>query len=100
MPLAPKKNSGIYLEFSRQPQDLALVNVAAVADATKKSVVIAVGGLFERPIRIEADFSDPLDNIVGEIKISKNDVFEDQFASIEHKFDILRELIKKATRTL
>lgn len=41
---------GVYLEFSRQPQDLALCNVCVVHDGQQWRV--AVGGIAERAVRV------------------------------------------------
>lgn len=48
LPLGPRR--GIYLEFARQPQDLALVNVCVVRGPGMARIV--VGGVHDRPVRL------------------------------------------------
>lgn len=54
VPLGPESLTGAYLEQSRQPQDLALVNVCVVAGSGFRPVRIAVGGIHQTPVRLAA----------------------------------------------
>ena len=96
-----EKNVGAYLEFSRQPQDLALVNIAMVTNLPlERGSFIAIGGIFNRPIRIEISKGDVIGDIIGKIENNNNSYLDDQFACINHKIDILRALLRKITLKL
>ena len=90
-----EKNVGAYLEFSRQPLDLALVNIAMVTTPSDKGNCIAIGGIFNRPLRIKISKRDLTEEIIRKIENNNSPLLEDQFASPSHKIDILRALLKK-----
>mgnify|MGYP001228630491 CR=1 FL=1 len=94
------KLKGIYLEFSRQPQDLALVNMAAVREKHSQSINLIVGGILERPIQVESKLDDPFEKIAECIRSSGVNRLQDQFASYDHKISILSALTDTAKETL
>ena len=90
-----EKNVGAYLEFSRQPQDLALVNIAMVTTLSENRNFIAIGGIFNRPLRLKISKRDLTAEIIRKIENNNSPLLDDQFASPSHKIDILRALLKK-----
>lgn len=95
-----ERNVGAYLEFSRQPQDLALVNVAMASASLERGNFIAIGGIFNRPIRIEISKTNLIDELIKKIEDYNSPYLDDQFATLSHKLDVLRALLKKIFRRL
>ncbi len=93
VPYVPDQE-GTYVEFSRQPQDLALVNLGAVSQGL--STRLAVGGFQTRPILMEIDSNTPIGRIIDRVKKFDGEPLKDQFMSYEHKINILETLLLKA----
>ena len=95
---------GKYLEFSRQPQDLALVNVCVVSNANKFSV--AVGGVDHTPVRVaevEAALSDGVALEAAFDREAEARQFSppaDQFGSAAYKLGLAKTLIVRAAAAL
>lgn len=93
---------GSYLEFSRQTQDLALVNVAVVAG--EQGTVIAVGGIDPTPVRLpelEVVAASPspkalqaalADSLVGAL----HEPPPDQFGTADYKLELAATLLRQA----
>jgi len=95
---------GCYIEFSRQPQDLALCNVCVVHRDT--GTAVAVGGIDQQPIRVsqlepvlrDQGLSDKLlttriEQTIAEIQL---DPIDDQFGSPAFKQHLAATLIERA----
>ena len=97
VPYVPNQK-GIYLEFSRQPQDLALVNLGVVSQGL--STRLTVGGVQTRPILLGIESNTPIDHIIDRVKKFDGEPLKDQFMSYEHKINILETLILKAKKVI
>ena len=97
VPYVPNRD-GTYMEFSRQPQDLALVNLGAVSQ--NLSIRLVVGGLRSRPILIEIDNNTTVEQIIQRVKEYDGQPFKDQFISYEHKINLVEMLFLKAKQVL
>ena len=91
---------GSYIEFSRQPQDLALVNVAVVVhDDTLR---IAVGGIDPTAVRlasVEAAHSDRAAisrALTAELILARHAPIVDHYGSSEYKLRLCATLIRRA----
>jgi CO/xanthine dehydrogenase FAD-binding subunit len=99
---------GVYLEFARQRQDLALVNVCVVRAADHARVV--VGGVHSRPLRLaalEARLSDmPSTATPGDDELAAAfaglalEPPRDPYGAPEYKLGLARTLLGRALRTL
>ena len=103
VPPAPNAR-GVYLEFSRQPQDLAIVNVCAVADAN--GLRIALGGIAPIPIRnsrLEAEVQSgaPVSDVAQLLNSdARCQPPQDSFGSREYKLHVAAELTLRALRAI
>ena len=103
VPPAPNAR-GVYLEFSRQPQDLAIVNVCAVT--TAHGLRIALGGIAPIPIRnVELEAEGQSNSSVSDIaQLLYNDERcqppRDSFGSREYKLHVAAELTLRALRAI
>jgi len=95
---------GSYLEFSRQRQDLALVNVCLVR--SKHGARVAVGGIDARPVRLTAVES-TLDNggdleavLAASLTPSLHAPVADTHGSASYKLGLAATLIKRALTAL
>ena len=95
---------GAYLEFSRQRQDLALVNVCVVR--SDQGVRVAVGGIDPRPIRlpmVEAALARndqaTLANLLAlSLAPAQHQPIVDQHGSAEYKLELAATLIRRGGR--
>jgi carbon-monoxide dehydrogenase medium subunit len=92
---------GIYDEFSRQPNDLALVNVCAVN--SQEGVTTAIGGTSTTPIVVTQEHTDNVknnDSILDRIVLLlENDIDQfatDQFGSSRYRLELVHVLLKRA----
>jgi CO/xanthine dehydrogenase FAD-binding subunit len=95
---------GSYVEFARQPQDLALVNVCVVTSSAGTRV--AVGGIDARPVRLRGVES-ALDNggdldavLAASLAPSLHTPVADTHGSASYKLGLAATLIKRALTTL
>ncbi len=98
---------GRYLEFSRQRQDLALVNCCVVCDPQADHFRIAVGGVAAVPVRLR-----PLENVLAEeglaaatpVRISEALAavdaapFTDAHADADYRYHLAGVIIERALR--
>lgn len=97
---------GRYLEFSRQRQDLALVNVCAVR--ADNAVRIAVGGIDPVPVRLQSveaaltagDASALERALTAGLAPAAHAPIADQHGSAAYKLDLARTLVRRATSAL
>jgi CO/xanthine dehydrogenase FAD-binding subunit len=98
---------GCYLEFGRQPQDLAIVSVCIVKKlGTNRSIAVAAGGIADTPIRLpvlEAKFTEDwnrppsIELICQAIAGSRLQPVRDAFGSPDYKLHVLSVLIGRAS---
>ncbi|MGE0484473.1 MAG: xanthine dehydrogenase family protein subunit M [Gammaproteobacteria bacterium] len=81
---------GVYLEFSRQPQDLALVNVCAVRRGVALSV--AVGGIDPVPVRLDAVERDGPAALDAALRAADHAPVVDQHGDAAYKLHLARVL--------
>lgn len=97
---------GTYREFSRQRQDLALVNVCVVR--ARDLVRIAVGGIDPVPVRLAAVEAAVTDGdgaalertLTASLAPAAHAPIADQHGSAEYKLALARTLIQRATAAL
>lgn len=95
-------SQGVYLEFSRQPQDLAVVNVCVVK--TAHELRIALGGIASIPLRVQsleqqATTLDQAADIAALLDQEERCVPPvDSFGSREFKLGVAAELTLRALR--
>ena len=93
---------GHYLEFSRQRQDLALVNVCVVRD--KRQARVAVGGIDPMPVRlpeveaaiVSGDRTDIMNALHENLTRGRHAPIVDHHGSDEYKLGLAVTLIKRA----
>jgi CO/xanthine dehydrogenase FAD-binding subunit len=92
---------GIYDEFSRQPNDLALVNICVVNK--REGLTAAIGGTCTTPIVATLEHTDNVknnDSILNRIILTlenyANQFATDQFGSSRYKLELVRVLLKRA----
>lgn len=94
-------NSGCYKEFSRQPNDLALVNVCVIR--TTEHVVAAVGGTSNIPLLIRLKSKEDTNKAAEISKMlskHKHEFESDQFGSDVYKLELAENLISQTLKTL
>ena len=90
------KTRGAYVEFARQPQDLALVNVAIVS--TQTDWTIAIGGINTTPARLsstETKFG-IMEHVKAELTTEKYSPITDQHGSAQYKLELASTLMRRA----
>ena len=94
-------DAGVYHEFSRQPNDLALVNVCVVSN--QEGVVAAIGGTSATPIVVTLEYTDNVKNndsilnrIISLLENYADQFTTDQFGSSGYKLELARVLLKRA----
>lgn len=103
VPISPNVD-GVYLEFSRQPQDLALVNVCVLTENANWR--IAVGGIAARAVRlkdIEESMSIHADLRRLEHELDNNEALQpplDAFGDRAYKLHLAATLIQRAITQL
>ena len=93
--------AGRYLEFSRQRNDLALVNVGAVSSEKKTTLVI--GGTRNVPLIIETDGHDKRNHaatIMNKIPDHLNDFHTDQYGSQQYRLELAISLARNVLNSL
>lgn len=93
LPRAPGAR-GCYLEFSRQRQDLALVNVCAVTDAN--GLRIAVGGIDPTPVRLHAVERDGAGALETALAPTRHRPIADQHGDAAYKLHLADVLVRRA----
>ncbi len=100
--LVPRNSgdAGAYTEFSRQPNDLALVNVCVVNN--QKSMVAVTGGTCSTPIVVTLE--DPgnvkngdstLHRVISKLEDCADQFVSDQFGSSSYKLELAQVLLKR-----
>ena len=97
VPRVPERR-GIYIEFSRQRRDLALVNVCAIQ--TGRDIRLAVGGIDSRPVLLTAPDRRLLLEQLDSINTLGLEPIEDQHGSAEYKFHLAHVLGARAVAAL
>lgn len=85
-----------YQEFSRQKNDLALVNLAII----EKGNLIrgCIGGLFNQPFEFEGvEKSEMVITIMNLVKTTKIAKMTNQFADFDHRLNILENILSTTT---
>ena len=91
-------STGKYFEFSRQPQDLALANVAVVR---KESLIkLAIGGIHKTPIYLNTTFDISVKHLMGKIEALDLHPIEDQFGSRDYRCNLVEALLYRAMSVL
>ncbi len=86
-----------YQEFSRQKNDLALVNLATVE--LEGSLSGCIGGLFESPFKFKIENKEQLlENTISLVKNAKLEKLKNQYADFEHRLNILKSLLAKTSK--
>ena len=85
---------GCYLEFARQRQDLALVNVCAVAHAN--GLRIAVGGIDPTPVRLAAVETDGPGALEDALAPARHSPVADQHGDAAYKLHLAAVLVRRA----
>lgn len=87
---------GTYVEFARQPQDLPLVNVAAVS--TQTDVTIAIGGINTTPVRLSTTGTnlEVMKYVKTELTTEKCSPIIDQHGPAQYKLELASTLIHRA----
>jgi carbon-monoxide dehydrogenase medium subunit len=107
VPKAPAERVGIYLEQSRQPQDLALVNTCVVIGRNFKPVRVAVGGIHQTPLRMTAveeileatGSAAALEGILDHLLLSQDLApLQDNLATPQFRLHLAQYLIKSALK--
>jgi len=96
-----KLAAGCYLEFSRQRNDLALVNVSVVSSEKKTTLVI--GGTRNVPLIIETDGHNKMNHVVtimNKIRDHLNDFHTDQYGSQEYRLELAISLARRILNSL
>lgn len=85
---------GVYLEFSRQPQDLALVNVCVVrsGDTTR----VAVGGIDPVPVRLPAVEADGIAALGAALAPDVHQPIADHYGDAAYKLHLADVLVRRA----
>ncbi len=91
---------GTYIEFSRQQQDLALVNVCAVASSS--GLRIAAGGIHAKPVRLTAIEKDPTDQTSFDSAFGAEGLTPvvDHYGSADYKLELARTLVQRALQKI
>ncbi|MBT6191945.1 MAG: hypothetical protein HOI01_00130 [Proteobacteria bacterium] len=93
--------AGRYLEFSRQRNDLALVNVSVVSSEKKTTLVI--GGTRNVPLIIETDEHNKMNHaatIMNKIPDRLNDFHTDQYGSQQYRLELAISLARRVLNSL
>jgi carbon-monoxide dehydrogenase medium subunit len=106
VPLPDETTAGVYLEQSRQRQDLALVNVCVMLG--EGGIRAAVGGLYVVPVLIEsADFQpsnmSPLDlaeALTQRLRGHSADLFWSPLSGAEYRFELAQVLLRRTIEGL
>jgi len=85
---------GCYLEFSRQRQDLALVNVCTVAGAN--GLRVAVGGIDATPVRLRAVECNGADALAAALDPARHRPITDQHGDAAYKLHLAGVLVRRA----
>ncbi len=87
-----------YEEFSRQKNDLALVNLAIIEKYNLISGCI--GGLFEHPFEFkEVEKSEMINTVMKLVKRTKITKMTNQFADFDHRLSILESILSNTAKT-
>jgi len=85
---------GAYVEFSRQRQDLALINVCVVRQG--ELMRIAVGGIADVPVRLQAVEDAGVVALDSRLTADHYTPIADQHGDIEYKLHLARVLVRRA----